>query len=209
MQALGLSDRGNQADAATPKVPRIDIVQGIVLSVSDGAYTRKMMRDAWRKLHPDKSEGPPFHERFNKNCPDDIGWEGRGYDDSSGTGWPFMVRGKAHYLSYRKSYNATCDGDVVYIYSGSALRGGYHLNIEKRSLDDFAQIWKSAVRISSAEVPSSDYAVTVQSVVIEKDGMLLTLVNESSGRTLLVRAPVPKDEQLKQGNSESVSLETD
>lgn len=127
----------------------------------------------------------------NKSCPDHIGWEGHASASPvrGSTGWPFMVGDTAFYPGQRDRYYALCAGDHAYLYSGTARKGQYHLQLEKRRLPDFYQEGSGTVVIWDSGM---DERATLNVASIEEgaDGLTIALTKENSRRRLVVKAPL-------------------
>lgn len=163
-------------------------IVGNIIGRKDGGNTRAMKIARWKELAPNDKTSFPYHEIFNTNCPSDIGWDGNNYESRHNTGWPFMVKGRAYYLQHRDRYNATCEGEFAYIYAGTVRDGKYYLNIEKRDLRDFRQVWAVIVVASDLSPSTRDDVLKVQSVKKTTDALTIELVNEDTGQVLLVQA---------------------
>lgn len=100
------------------------------------------------------------------------------------------MKGKAYYPRIRGPYNATCDSDSAYIFSGTGRDGKYHLNIEKRELRTFRQLWSGIVVVSGIQPPIRDDVLKVQAVKKVAGGVNMELVNEESGQVFIVQAPL-------------------
>lgn len=191
VQALNLHAVKAEPDSANQQRSTVfDRIDGTIVGQSSGGTTRDMKYESWKKMHPDSGFKVPYHEIFNTSCPSDVGWDGEKNESRQNTGWPFMVKGVAHYPGRRDRYNATCEGDVAYIYQGFARDGMYILNIEKRDLGDFRQIWAGIVVFSGIPPSTRDDVLKVQSVKKAVDGVTIDLVNEDSGHVFLVQAPL-------------------
>lgn len=133
-----------------------------------------------------------FHEKFNTNCPSDIGWDGSDYNSRLNTGWPFRVKDKAYYPPYSEGHYATCEGDSVYIYSGTASNGKYFLNIEAHTLPDFRQTWATIIVLSGLPPSTRNNALKVLSVDQAGSDVSMKLADFDVGQVLVVRASLKK-----------------
>lgn len=187
IQALNLQVANTTTKEIAKKTEFFDRVEGNIIKENDDGNTRTMKIARWKKINPDNNISVLHHELHNTHCPSDIGWNGSNYEPRLHTGWPFMVKGKAYYPRHRDRYNATCDGEFAYIYTGTSRDGKYYLNIEKRYLRDFRQAWARIVVISDASPSTRDDALKVQSIKKATDAVTIELVNEGSGQTLFVQ----------------------
>ena len=160
-----------------------------------------MRFEKWKKeINPDfkyssgyrELSGAEYHELFNTNCPGDIGWDGSNRNTQQYTGWAFMVNGKAYYPISRSGPNyATCVDGIAYLYIGGMRNDGkYYLNIVKRTLPDFQQMWAGIVLIPNMTSTMRDNVLEIQSVKEEGESMTIKLVHEDTGKVLLVQASV-------------------
>jgi hypothetical protein len=131
----------------------------------------------------------PWHG--NKGCPDHIGWEGHASDSPvrTSTGWPFMVGDTAFYPERHDQYYAFCAGDYAYLYSGTALKGQYHLQLEKRRLPDFYREGSGTVVIWDTGLDERA-KLNVASIEDGDAGLTIALTKENSRRRLVVKAPL-------------------
>ena len=132
----------------------------------------------------------------NINCPSGIGWNDTEDESRLDTGRPFMVEEKAYYFrpGAHITYHATCSGDFAYLYTGKPSQGKYYLNVQKRRLPDFRLMWGSIIVIvhyDSANVYEN--MLKIQSVQEEVDSVIVELVDEKTGKIILVRAPLHND----------------
>lgn len=196
VQALNLMEAETMPSDVSSQ-ERIDTVDGSIVAEAAGGITKKMRIERWRELHPDnKSPVIPAHEMLNTNCPDGVGWDDIGFESRGNLGRPFMVRGRAYYLPSGATYHATCSENVAYIYSGTASHEKYYLNLQKRMLVDFRQVWRSIVVIQSLPTEPYSSELTLQSVKEENDGVILELVNNRSGKIIYVKAsPISSSKQ--------------
>lgn len=191
IKALNLTEADSRQDVRDHQ--KINGVAGTVVGHADGGLTREMRFAQWKKTHPETNV--PAHETFNTNCPDDIGWDDTGFESRLNTGRPFMVREKAYYLrpGSHFSYHATCAGDFAYLYTGSAEQGKYYLNVQKRTLPDFRQIWAGIVIIHNIPAEAYENMLRIQSVQEADSSVTLELANEKTGKIMLVKAPLHDD----------------
>lgn len=187
MQALNLPITNKSRDTDL-RSQAVNSTEGIIIGKSNGGSTREMKTAQWKKMNPDKSilSMPSLR---NTNCPNDIGWNGANYKlYRLGLGWPFLVKDRSYYPSYRENYNAICEIDSIYIYHGYSVNSGnkYRLKIEKRSLQDFQQIWAINVIISDLEQDTRDDKLKIESVKNVEGALVLELVNDDTGQILFV-----------------------
>ncbi len=190
MQALNLHASQSKTREIVQEPKIFDRVEGTITERKEGGITRATKIARWKEMNPDSKAWVPYPEINNTNCPSDIGWNGNNYDTRLNTGWPFMVRGKSFYLQHRDRYNATCEGDFVFIYAGSAQNGKYYLNIEKRDLQDFRQVWGLIVVTPGVSPSMRDDVLKVQSVQRSTATVTINLVNEDSGQLVSIQAPL-------------------
>jgi hypothetical protein len=187
LHALGLSE-DNKVKQAAVDYEVFPQVSGAVLERKDGGKTLKMII---AEKYPGLSTGEAFryhgHELINTNCPVDVGWDMQDHNPSMNTGRPFKMGGVAHYLRPRYSVNAFCGTGAAYIYQGTDSHDTYYLNIEKRSIPDFHQIWAGIVVIPIT-VRRND-VLKVRGVENTNNGVTLELVNDDTGDIVLVSAP--------------------
>jgi hypothetical protein len=129
----------------------------------------------------------------NRNCPNNVGWDGWGSERSPvrmDTGWPFMVGDRAYYPPSRERYNTLCAGDHAYLFFGVARDGKYYLTLEKRMLSDFRQAWSGIVVIHDPYLSTGDDILKVDSVDEDAGGVTVRLVKEQTGRTAVIKAPL-------------------
>lgn len=188
MQALGLSD-GKPAKQSAVEYEIFPQVAGAVIERKDGGKTRKMIvAERYPGLSTLEAFRAHSHELTNTNCPADVGWDMRDYNASTNTGRPFKMDGVAHYLRPRDSMSAFCDTGAAYVYQGTDSHGTYYLNIEKRSIPDFRQIWAGIVVIPIATRRNN--VLNVHGIESTSNGVTLELVNDDTGEILLVKAPL-------------------
>ncbi len=190
MQALGIQVAESPSKVEERQPPATQQLKGTIIDQREGGMTRAKRYALWKEAHPGQNFGLPSHELFNANCPADIGWDGKNYESSSNTGWPFRVKEKAYYLGSREHYNATCDGEFVYLYSSQSLRGQLSMFIEKRDLRDFQQLWVAIINISDNDDGGLDNTLKVSAVSNVSHGMTIEMVNEDSGKILVVEVPL-------------------
>jgi hypothetical protein len=161
---------------------------GVVRRREDGE-TRAMKAARWAQAHPGSNLPVPFHEVFNRNCPQDVGWDGQGYESRLNTGWPFRIGKESFFVGSRDRYNASCANKAVYLYfGGTSSNNSYYLRIEKRTVPEFFKVWDGIVLIPAAGVARDD-VLKLESIQEDQDSMTMELVNEDSGQILVVQAP--------------------
>ena len=190
MQALNLHATKATSREIAQETRVFDRIEGNIIGRKDGGTTRAMKIAGWKEMNPNNKTSVPYNEIFNTNCPSDIGWHGSNYESRQNTGWPFMVKGKAYYPRHRDRYNATCEGEFAYIYAGTARDGKYYLNIEKRDIQDFRQVWAGIVVVSDVNPSTRDDVLKIQSIKKATGAVTIELINEDSGQVLLVQAPL-------------------
>jgi len=188
LQALGLSD-GKAVRQPAVEYKIFPQVSGTVIAQKGGGKTLKMIV---AEKYPGLSIGEAFrfhsHELINTNCPADVGWDMQEHNASMNTGRPFKMAGVAHYLRPRYSVNAFCGTGAAYIYQGTDSHDTYYLNIEKRSIPDFHQIWAGIIVIPIATRRND--VLKVREIGNTNNGVTLELVNDDTGDILLVSAPL-------------------
>lgn len=181
MQALGVSE-GTRTKQSAVEYAIFPQVSGTVIERKDGGKTRKT-------IVAERYTGLSTHELININCPTDVGWDMRDYNALSNTGRPFKMAGVAHYLRPRDSMSAFCDAKAAYVYQGTDSHDTYYLlNIEKRSIPDFRQIWAGIVVIPIATRRND--VLKLHGIESTNNGVILELVNDDTGEILLVKAPL-------------------
>ncbi|MBK8070685.1 MAG: hypothetical protein IPK34_01110 [Ramlibacter sp.] len=136
----------------------------------------------------------------NRNCPDDVGWDGWGSEGSPSrldTGWPFMVGDKAYYPGQRGQYKALCAGGDAYLFVWAGRDGKYFLNLEKRRLSDFHRQWGGVVVIDDKRFVGGEHTISIDSLTEGVDGLTIGLVDEKSGKKAVVRAPQSVSRETK------------
>jgi hypothetical protein len=202
VQALNLPTAETQPDEGRQRAS-IASFEGAVTDEADGGTTRKMRFEKWKKEvdpHFKTSSGYMFtssaeyHEWFNTNCPSEIGWDGSNRDTQQDTGWAFMVNGKAYYPTNRSGRNyATCVDGFTYLYIGGMRDDKkYYLNITKRTLPDFQQTWAGIILVPNITSTMRDNLLEVQSIKEENGTMTIKLVNEDTGKVLMVKASLAR-----------------
>jgi hypothetical protein len=188
LQALDLSD-GKSVKQPTVEYGIFPQVSGTVIAQKGGGKTLKMIV---AEKYPGLSTGEAFryhsHELINANCPTDVGWDMQEHNVSMNTGRPFKMAGVAHYLRPRYGVNAICGTGAVYIYQGTDSHDTYYLNIEKRSIPDFHQIWAGIIVIPIATRRND--VLKVREIGSTSNGVTLELVNDDTGDILQVSAPL-------------------
>lgn len=190
MQALNLTLADSGSQEVLHKQNNANMVDGVVVGHADGGLTRKMRIARWMETNPDSKSRIPVHEMLNTNCPSDIGWDDRGFESRQNTGRPFMVKGKAYYLPSNSVLNATCAGDLAYLYTGRVSHGTYYLDVQKRTLPEFRQMWAGIVLIQNVTATTYDGTLKIQSLTEENDSITIELVNDGSGEIIFVKAPL-------------------
>ena len=202
VQALNLPTVEKQPDEGRQRTS-IRSVEAVIAEEAEGGITRKMRFEQWKKEvdpHFKTNSGYMFttsaeyHEWFNTNCPSDIGWDGNNRDTQQHTGWAFMVNGKAYYPTNRSGRNyATCADGVAYLYIGGMRDDKkYYLNITKRTLPEFQQTWAGIILIPNITSAMRDNLLEVQSIKEENGIMTIKLVNEDTGKVLMVQASLAR-----------------
>ena len=203
MQALDLPAAKEQENRGKQQRASITSIEGTVIGNAEGGITRKMRFEEWKKERnpnfiPQSGyrlvSSDDYHEWFNTNCPSNIGWDGSNHDTQQHTGWAFMINGTAYYPTNRweKNYATCVDDSTAYLYFGGRYNDQkYYLNITKRTLPDFRQTWKGIIHIPNITSTMRDNMLEIQSIKDGEGGMILTLVNEDTGKVLIVRAPIP------------------
>lgn len=203
VQALSLPIIDRRDGQEYRQVASIASFEGVVTEETDDGVTRKMRFEKWKKeIDPNFKTGTgymfkssaEFHEWFNTNCPSDTGWDGSNQETLQHTGWAFMVNGKAYYPTNRSGRNyATCVDDVAYLYIGGMRNDKkYYLNISKRTIPDFRQTWAGIILIPNITTTMRDNLLEIQSIKEDNGVMTIKLVNEDTGKTLLVQASLVK-----------------
>lgn len=198
LQSLSISELTRNNVQENLEVKSTTVFEGIVTEETEEQVTRKTRFETWKKgIDPNfnssvgymfKSRGD-FHEWFNTNCPSDIGWDGSNEESRQHTGWAFMVNGTVHYPTNRIGRNyATCVDDVAYLYIGGMRKDGkYYLNISKRTIPEFRQTWSGIVLIPIIAPPMRENQLEIQSIKEENGLMTLKLIDEDSGRSIVVQ----------------------
>jgi hypothetical protein len=191
MQGLGMAEivntsRQKKQEACCTRV------EGVVMAHTMGGDTRQMRIDKWEKLYPNSKSDFPDHEKFNTNCPKDVGWINK-ENDLTSPGWWFRVKNTSYHLLNDTVINASCAGDMVYIYSSYQSNGGYNLRIQKRTLSDFRLLWTESIVIHGISFTSSTHLdmLRIQSLKEEKNKMMMELVQDKTGEIFTVQAPLP------------------
>lgn len=165
--------------------------EGKIISKKDGGITLANRIAQWNKINSGSTDSFLAHERYNTNCPAGVGWGSHENEPRLDVGPPFKINDKSYYLRYGRSFSATCEGGFAYIYSGTLQSGSYRLQIEKRDLQNFRQVWAGLVVIASGISSSTrDDALKIQSVTRSTDEVTIELVDENSGEVFFVQAPI-------------------
>lgn len=194
---------GVQGQVARPRKPTDNRVNAVIVSNIDGPGLTEQSNQ-----HPARSvvgqgtgAGARRPWKGNKNCPDNVGWDGWGSEGSPvrlDTGWPFMVGERAFYPGPRERYNALCAGDHAYLFFGVGRDGKYYLTIEKRRLSDFHQAWAGIVVIQDQLLSTGDDVLKVDTVDEGADGLTIGLAMEQTGRRAVIKAALRLTDGSKQ-----------
>lgn len=182
-----------QEQLARPHKPADNQVNAVIVSNIDALGLTESSNPPTTSAAPKSNvAGVRAPWKGNRNCPDNVGWDGRGAASQAAvdTGWPFMVGDKAFYPRTHESYNALCAGSHAYLFSGVASAGRYFLNLEKRRLSDFHQAWSGSIVIQDPYLSSGNNVLTVDTVDEGADGLTIGLSKEETGRTALIKAPL-------------------
>lgn len=179
----------DEESTANVRIKKNRIVNGVIVNRASGGLTRKMRDELWKKTATDKSN--QYHHIFNINCPDNIGWDGTGYDASTNTGWPYKIDGDVYYLGTRTTYRSTCEEDAVYIYSMHPTRNDYRINIKKRSKIGFVDVWAGIIIVKGITT-SNKHAFYIESVKDNEERALVELVDNKNGDILFIEFPLGK-----------------
>lgn len=186
---------GVQGQVARPREPADNRVNAVILSNTDGPGLTEQSNHLPARSVAGQGTGAGARRPWigNRNCPDNVGWDGWGSEGSPvrlDTGWPFMVGERAFYPGHRERYNALCSGDHAYLFFGVARDGKYYLTIEKRRLSDFHQAWAGIVVIQDQLLSTGDDVLKVDTVDEGADGLTIGLTNEQTGRRAVITAPL-------------------
>ena len=199
VQALSLPQKSNsESDNIKQRDPLENKVEGTVIRLSeDGDRQSNTTAQKDINRHRRNSNAPRQQPAatalaepiYNINCREDVGWDPVNRDPAD-IGWPFYVGNKAYYPGRRdrNKYNAICVDDHAYLYYYFESDGEFKIVLEKRMLSNFNQTWTGVVLIKNA-LKSNRYNDLKILSVKETDGNLfMTIRNEGTGQTALLRA---------------------
>lgn len=191
MQALNIKKTNIPSKEIDQETKPIDRIEGNIIEQSADNNSQAIKIERSNKNSIDSRASDLNYESFNTNCPIDIGRDARSYKSRQNAGQPFMVKGKSYYFQHRNHYNATCEGEAVYIYNGRVRDDKYYLSIQKRDLSDFGQVWERVVTISNVSSSIRDDALKMQSIKETNNTITMELVNDYSWKVILIQATLP------------------
>lgn len=119
-------------------------------------------------------------------CPPDVALGG-GVGDELMRGslrTAFSIGDRAYYLESRGRHKLICRGDAVYLHAGGASRDGFYLNVEKRMLSDFRQVWSTRVEVADPILGASSDQFSVISVDDDSGAISVLLANLTNGQAV-------------------------